>query len=179
MDARAIPHSWLDPRVEIRPSPISGCGIFARELIAAGEIVERWGGVHITDAELQEIVATLSRSTRYNSAAIGEGSNLLLALDDPIGFGNHSCDPNLWMRDAITVAARRAIARDEELTIDYATHTVTPSWRMETECRCGSSLCRHTITGEDWKLPELQERYRGHFSPFINDRIARLQGNSP
>jgi hypothetical protein len=176
MDARVIPHSWLDPRVEIRPSPISGCGLFAHEPIAAGEMVERWGGVHITDAEVREIAATVSR---YNSAAIGEGINLLLALDDLIGFGNHSCDANLWMRDAITVEARRAIARDEELTIDYATHTVTPSWRMETECRCGSPLCRHIITGDDWQLPELQRRYRGHFSPFINDRIARLQEVSP
>jgi hypothetical protein len=175
MDARAIRHSWLDPRVEIRPSPISGRGLFAREPIAAGEIVERWGGVRMTDAELWEIAATLPR---YNSAAVSEGNNLLLALDDPIGFGNHSCDPNLWMRDAITVEARRAIARDEELTIDYATHTVTPSWRMETECRCGSPLCRSIITGNDWQRPELQERYRGHFSPFINDRIARLQGGS-
>jgi uncharacterized protein len=171
MNARPIPHSWLDPRVQVRPSPISGRGLFARAPIAAGEIVERWGGIRITDAELARIAATLPR---YNSAAIGEGINLLLALDDPIGFGNHSCDPNLWMHDATTVVARRAIARDEELTIDYATHTVTPSWQMEVECRCGSPLCRHIITGNDWQRPELQERYRGHFSPFINDRIAQF-----
>ena len=105
MDTRPIPHSWLDPRTEIRPSPIGGHGLFAQERIAAGEIVERWGGIRITDAELAQIAATLPR---YNSAAIGEGVNLLLALDDPIGFGNHSCDPNLWMHDAITVEARRS-----------------------------------------------------------------------
>ena len=119
---------------------------------------------------MTQIAATMPR---YNSAAIGEGVNLLLALDDPIGFGNHSCDPNLWMRDAITVEARRDIARDEELTIDYATHTVTPRWQMEVECSCGSPQCRHTITGNDWQRPEVQEQYRGHFSSFINDRIAR------
>jgi uncharacterized protein len=172
MDARPIPHSWLDPRVEIRPSPISGRGLFAREPIATGEIVERWGGIRITDAELQEIAETLPR---YNSAAIGEGINLLLALDDPIGFGNHSCNPNLWMHDAITIETRHDIARDEELTIDYATHTVSAAWQMERECQCGSPLCRHIITGNDWRRPELQERYRGHFSPFIDDRIARLR----
>lgn len=175
MDARPIPHSWLDPRVEIRPSPISGRGLFAREPIAAGEIVERWGGIRITGAELTQIAATLPR---YNSAAIGEGVNLLLALDDPIGFGNHSCDPNLWMHDATTVAARRAITRDEELTIDYATHTVTASWQMDMECRCGSPRCRSIITGDDWRRPELQARYRGHFSPFINERIAHLHAVS-
>ena len=30
------------------------------------------------------------------------------------------------------------------------------------------------VTGNDWRLLELQERYAGHFSPFINARIAKL-----
>src|SRR5438045_2910448 len=58
----------------------------------------------------------------------------------------------------------------EELTLDYALFSVAPEWRME--CHCGSSLCRGVVTGNDWRLLELQERYAGHFSPFINARIA-------
>jgi hypothetical protein len=38
--------------------------------------------------------------------------------------------------------------------------------------RCGSPLCRRLITGADWRLPTLQERYCGHFSPFINRRLG-------
>jgi len=41
------------------------------------------------------------------------------------------------------------------------------------ECRCGSPLCRGVITGDDWRRTDLQARYRGHFSPFIDARIAR------
>jgi hypothetical protein len=53
--------------------------------------------------------------------------------------------------------------------VDYALFTAQPGWAMH--CRCGSPLCRHRVTGNDWKLAGLRERYRGHFSPFINDRI--------
>jgi hypothetical protein len=76
------------------------------------------------------------------------------------------------MLDARTVGARRDIAAGEELTLDYALFSVAPEWRME--CHCGSSLCRGVVTGNDWRLAELQERYAGHFSPFINARIAKL-----
>lgn len=165
---RPIPLSWLDPRVTIRPSSIEGQGLFARDAIREDEVVEVWGGIRITDDELDAIAR---RMRKYNSAAIGEGSNLLLDLDDPIGFGNHSCDPNLWMGDATTVVARREITANEELTIDYATHSISPSWHMV--CRCGSPQCRHIIIGDDWQRPELQERYKDHFSPFINARIQR------
>lgn len=170
---RPIPLSWLDPRVVVRPSVIEGRGLFAREAIKAGEAVEIWGGLQITDEELRDIARYVPR---YNAAAIGEGMNLLLDLDDLIGFGNHSCDPNLWMVDAITIVARRDIAPDEELTIDYATHTVSPWWSMA--CQCGSPLCRHSITGNDWLRAELQKRYTDHFSPFINERIQRSR-NAP
>ena len=76
------------------------------------------------------------------------------------------------MLDGRTVGARRDIAAGEELTLDYALFSSAPEWRME--CHCGSALCRRVVTGNDWRLPELQERYAGHFSPFINVRIAKL-----
>ncbi len=95
--------------------------------------------------------------------------------DDPSQFGNHSCDANLWMRDAVRIVARRNINQDEELTIDYALMIVVP-WQMD--CGCGASACRATITGDDWQLPELQLRYKDHFSPFINERIRRREATS-
>ncbi|CAF1498275.1 unnamed protein product, partial [Adineta steineri] len=42
---------------------------------------------------------------------------------------------------------------------------------MTDTCRCGTPLCRRRITGEDWMLREIQLRYAGHFSPFINQKI--------
>jgi SET domain-containing protein len=149
-----------------RPSDIEGLGLFATSPIAKGEIVGVLGGQIIDDAELREIARTRSK---YNSLAVDEGVNLLLGDDEVITRGNHSCDSNMWMRDAFTLEARRDIAAGEELTIDYGLQTAV-DWEMA--CNCGSPLCRQVVRGSDWKRPELQQRYRGHFSPFLNARIA-------
>ena len=165
---------WTDPRVRARASTIEGNGLYASALIAAGEVVFIWGGgTIITDAELRAIAAS---GRHYDSAAIGENQHILWSADDPDAGGpggaNHCCASTLWMLDERTVGARRDIAAGEELTLDYALFSVAPGWRME--CHCGSALCRGVVTGNDWRLPELQERYAGHFSPFINARIAKL-----
>ena len=157
---------WVDPRLVARPSSIEGLGLFATAAIAKGEAVGALGGRVIDDVELRRIARTRSR---YNSAAIAEGHSLLLEDDELIGRGNHSCDSNLWMRDAFTLEARRDIAAGEEVTVDYAMQTALPEWEMA--CNCGSPQCRGRVRGDDWTRPELQERYRGHFSPFLNRRI--------
>ena len=157
---------WLDPRVEVRSSPIHGLGLFARSPILRGEVVAVMGGQVIDDAELHRIAAS---GGRYNSAAIAEGVNILLDNDEPLARGNHSCDPNLWMRDAVRLEARRDIGAGEELTSDYALMTAV-GWTME--CHCGSRLCRGVVRGSDWTRDDLRVRYRGHFAPFLNDRIA-------
>ena len=165
--AQAPARCWLDARVAVRASAIDGLGLFASVPLARGVIVGVLGGRVIDDDELREIARA---GSRYSSLAIDEGINLLLDDREPITRGNHSCDPNLWMRDAFTLETRSEVAEDEELTVDYALHTAV-DWAMP--CGCGSSLCRGTVRGSDWRLPDLQERYSGHFSPFLNERIAR------
>ena len=159
---------WLDPRVAAGPSSIEGLGLFATAPIRKGEVVGTLGGRVIDDAELRAISRTRSK---YSSAAIAEGVNLLLDDDAVIARGNHSCDSNLWMRDEFTLEARRDITVGEEVTIDYALQTAVADWEMA--CSCGSTRCRGRVRGDDWMRPELQERYRGHFAPFLNERIRR------
>jgi hypothetical protein len=163
---------WTDPRVRAGPSSIEGSRLYAAAPIRAGETVFVWGGGRIiSDAELRAVAAS---GRRYSSAAFGENQHMLWSAEDPDaagpGGGNHSCDSNLWMLDERTVGARRDIAAGEELTLDRALITVAPEWRME--CHCGSPLCRGPVTGSDWQLPALQDRYASHFSPFINVRIT-------
>ena len=169
---RYLVRSRLDPRIEIRPAATGGFGMFARAPIAAGEIVIEWGGT-VLDA------AALARTPIVPDSAIpiGEGVYMVtLAGDADLEdyYLNHSCDPNLWLVDAVTFAARRAIPSGAELTADYA------YWQDEEDlvgawiCRCGSPFCRARVTGRDWRRPELQTRYRGHFSPFVNARIDAL-----
>jgi SET domain-containing protein len=109
--------SWIDPRIEIRASPIGGRGMFAREPIKAGETVIVWGGVVLTKEDLQ--------IGNYREATVSAIADNLWLGDAPSGedfaadYTNHPCDPNLWMKDGNTLAARRDIAVGEELTADY------------------------------------------------------------
>ncbi len=164
-----LPTTWYMPELEIRPSPIHGSGMFAVRPIHTGEIVVIIGGTVMSDAEFRAFTATASR---YNAIQIGEDANLVDMPTSPAGM-NHSCDANLWMRDEVTVVARREIASREELIQDYALFTTHPDWVL-TSCRCGSPVCRHTVTGNDWLREDVQDRYKDHFSPFINKRIKRV-----
>jgi hypothetical protein len=164
--------SWLDPRIELRVSALGGSGSFATAPIAAAERVIEWGGLVLGQAEL------LTARLRPDSVIpIAEGLFIATPADETDlrdFYLNHACDPTLWMLDEVSFAARRDIAAGEELTADYAywqdEDGYVPAW----SCGCGSPLCRGKVTGADWRLPELQARYRGHFSPFVNERIARL-----
>jgi hypothetical protein len=163
--------SWLDPRVEVRASPIEGRGLFATQPIHEGEAVSILGGRVIGDADVD---ALISAGQRYDGLALGPDRNLAIEPDDwPGRHGNHSCDPNLWMAGSYRIVAARDIAAGEELTIDYALHTIRPGWEMT--CRCGSSTCRKTIRGDDWRLPHLQHRYRGHWPPAVAQVIAAAE----
>lgn len=79
------------------------------------------------------------------------------------------------MADEVTLIVRRNISAGEELTADYALWEWDESWIAPWTCHCGTALSRQTITGKDWRRPELQERHQGHFSPFLEERIARLR----
>jgi len=80
-------------------------------------------------------------------------------------FTNHSCDPCMWPVQGNGVA-RRKIKKGEEICQDYATFTSAPIYDIP-KCNCGTKLCRGKWTADDWKSPELRERYKGHFSLFI------------
>lgn len=168
------PTSWLSPRLMVRPSGIQGLGLFTLGPIAVGEPVSVMGGRVMTDEDFARFIAT---ADRWSAAAIDDGLNLVQDRDDPLARGNHSCDPNLWMADELTLVARRAIPANEEATVDYGLMTVDEEWSMA--CHCGSVTCRGTISGADWRRQDLQSRYRGHFSPFIQRRITmRTQSES-
>ena len=163
---------WLDPRIDVRDSPIHGRGLFARESFGSGEVAFIWGGTVFSEAEL--------RAGKVNPRSVKLVEQGIY-LGDPAGAPegaecclNHSCDSNLWLRDAITLVTRDVIEEDEELTLDYALWETDPEWVLA-PCGCGSPLCRGKVTGADWRLAELQERYGERFSPVIGQRIESMR----
>lgn len=163
--------TYRSPKVEVKDSPIHGKGLFAKDAIAAGEIVAVKGGhilsrrewatfePHLGSAEIQIsedlFIAPVEQSQR-------EGSML---------YTNHSCDPNIAIQGQIVFVAMRDIAPGEELTHDWAT---TDDLDYEIECRCGSPNCRRIVTGKDWMKKELQEKYRGWFCWFLQRKVEGI-----
>jgi len=154
--------SWAHPRLAVRRSEIAGEGLFAAGPIEMGSIVAQLAGRKVSTAELDELM----KNPPVDTITLDDDVHLVLPTDPRpvIAYGNHSCDPNLWWIDAVTLEARRDIAAGEEITSDYGTSTGVD---YELQCNCGSPLCRGKVTGEDWKLPELQERYGDHWIPAL------------
>lgn len=168
------PESWMSPKLTTKNSPVHGGGVFALEPIKKGEVIVRWGGNVYTTQQL------LDGETNDQTACQIDDE---LHIASPAGtelidsdLMNHSCDPNTWMDDEVTISARRDIAPGEEVTADYVLWVAHPGYVTIADCKCGSPLCRHTVMGDDWQIPELQERYKGHFPPYLQRRIDKLRG---
>jgi hypothetical protein len=165
------PAAFLSPKLEARPHRHKGgFGVFAKSLIHAEEVLVVWGG----DVVLAEKFVELPAYVQQHSLQVEE--NLYLVpngVDEPADFVNHSCEPNAGMRGQIVIVALRDIEAGEEICYDYATSDGGPY--DEFDCACGAPSCRGKITGQDWKRPELWERYAGHFSPYLQRRIDRLK----
>jgi SET domain-containing protein len=164
--------SYISPKAAVKPSPIHGRGLFAVEPIARGEVVCVKGG-HIFDRRRLEELAP-----RLGPAEIQIGEDLFIGpvedeeREGSMIFSNHSCEPNVAVRGEITFVALRDIAAGEELTHDWAT---TDDDGYEMECRCGAAVCRGTVTGQDWRRPDLQEKYGRHFSSYLLEQIECLR----
>ena len=85
-----------------------------------------------------------------DTITVDPGRHLVMPEGSLAHFANHSCDPTLW----------------------HATNSGDAGFTMD--CTCGAMLCRGTITAQDWRRAELQERYDGHWIP----ALAALIGSS-
>src|SRR6185436_7939309 len=167
--------SYISPNAAVRQSPIQGRGLFAAEPIRNGEIVCIKGG-HIFDRQtLDSIREALGPAEIQIAADLFIGP---LSEDEREGsmiFSNHSCDPNIGVKGQIVFVAMRDIEPGEELTHDWAT---TDDDTYEIECRCNAPNCRKVITGQDWQSPELQQKYRGFMSSYLEKKIRAEFGDS-
>lgn len=170
--------SYTNPKLSLQDcAQKGGYGLFAQSPIAKGELLCGWSGEIYTADEL----VCESEARRTHGLQISEELYLLpLARDnnallDPSDYFNHSCDPNAGLEGQICLVAMRDIEPGEEVCFDYAMSD--SSSYDEFDCHCGAPNCRIKVTGNDWKLPELQQRYRGYFIPYLQRLIDQLQAS--
>jgi SET domain-containing protein len=161
--------SYITPKaVKGQRSTIEGRGLFAIAPIAQGEIVAIKGG-HIVD---ESTLAEHAEAAGQSDIKIADNFYIAaLSVDeyeDVMMFLNHSCEPNVGVGGNVVFVAMRPIATGEELTIDYA---MIDDDTSQLACRCGQPGCRGTVSGQDWRRPELQARYGSYFSWYLLQKM--------
>ena len=162
--------SWISPKTEKnKPSKIHGQGFFATQPIKKDEVIAIKAG-HIINRQTLESNREIIKDSEME---IADGIYLAPMTDEEMPnsmiYFNHSCEPSVGFGGNILLVAMRDIVAGEELTTDYAMHFTDPDYKLE--CSCGRSTCRNTISGNDWKIPELQNKYVGYFSWYIDRKI--------
>jgi SET domain-containing protein len=170
-----LPLSYRSRKTEVRSSPIHGRGLFSKGNIGKGEVVLIKGG-HIVDRETlrREITPSLGPVEIQIDDDFFIAPTTADEREFSMLYSNHSCDANLGMRGEITFVAMRDIVAGEELTHDWCT---TDDDDYEVKCKCGSPNCRGTITGRDWQKAELQQKYAGYFSAYLEQKIRVWRGD--
>jgi uncharacterized protein len=171
------PSSWITPKAAKGvDSAIAGRGLVATAAIGKGEVVAVKGGHIVSTAALR----SLSDRLQNSEIQITDDLHLAALADDEYEsvmlFINHSCDPNVGFAGNIVLVAMRDVQPGEELTTDYALFD-DYNGSMPCRCRaprCRAPRCRGVISGRDWQRPDLQLRYRGYYSWYLERRIQGL-----
>ena len=162
--------TWRSPKIRVSDNTLAGRGVVAIADIEKDEIVAIKAGNIITRNELEQATASAG------DMALQIDDDFYLAprcpeeVEEMSVFINHSCDPNVGFRGQVVYVAMRDIRAGEELCHDYA---MERSDDYMLDCHCGSRLCRGKVSGEDWRLPELQQRYGDYFSIYIRNKFQR------
>ena len=161
--------NWLNPKAQIQKVSDKGTGSFAQEIICQGEIVASFGGFVVQTKDLNDF----SQDRVSRSIQASQTSYILSGTKpEPGDMVNHSCNPNCGAIGISTILAMKQIEVGQEITFDYAMTDASPY--DEFICFCGEANCRKKITGNDWQLFEIQEKYKG----FFNSNIEKLILNS-
>lgn len=156
-------------KLYIEQSSINGLGLFAGEDIKTNDIILMFGGILALQTERYS-------GNYLKSTFVGISEDIMLCEMESSeknysDYINHSCEPNTGMYDAMTLIAICDIKKDEEILCDYAFWEANENWVLKLPCTCGSPICRHFITGTDWKKVKSTDRYFKYYSPFLKRRI--------
>lgn len=160
--------TWRSPSIEVRQDTLAGRGVVAIADIVRDEIVAIKVGHIITRDELERATAAAGDMALQIDDDFYLAPRTAEEVADMSVFINHSCEPNVGFRGQVVYVAMRDIKAGEELCHDYS---MERSDDYTLDCHCGSALCRGKVTGQDWKLPELQQRYGDYFSIYIRNKF--------
>jgi SET domain-containing protein len=170
-----LKHSYVTKKARVSSSGINRKGVFAKARIKKGEVIAVWGGFIIGEKEFKRLSKKRFKKIEDYATKVSDGFYLVSCkkggLEDD-DFFNHSCNPNAGIHGHLLMVAMRDIAPKEEITYDYA--MTDADFAYSFHCACGVKNCRGVITTSDWKIPALQQKYKGYFSWYIQKKIEAM-----
>ncbi|MFZ2886144.1 MAG: SET domain-containing methyltransferase [Candidatus Moraniibacteriota bacterium] len=165
--------SWTNSEIEVRDIAKYGRGIFAKNEIKKGEMLAVFGGYVMN---VKDEKNNLPDDINDNAVQISEDLVLGIKKESELEkacYFNHSCNPNAGFRGQIFLVAMKNIKKDEQVTFDYGTVLFRSKNGIDYQfdCACGKSECRKVITNNDWKIKKLQQKYKGYFQHYLEEKI--------
>ena len=169
--------TYLSPKTVKGPSAVHGVGLFACAPIRRHEVIAVKGGHIMKASDWSELEPSVGEAAEvYVTTDLVIAPRTREEHDGSMMHLNHSCEPNVGIEGQIVFIALRDIAAEEELLLDYA---MMDDYDGEMNCSCQATACRGVVTGKDWELPELQRRYKGYFSSYLERKISeKRQGEN-
>jgi len=136
--------------LEVRKSKIGKRGVFSKKDFRKGELILRTvPGAIIHNDDFKYVSPHSERWNYYDESHY-------YFMSDPEFYINHSCNPNVFLKD-FKLCAMKPIKKGEEICYDYSLDGID-EWKMK--CNCGAKRCRKIIDGRYFKLPKkLQKEY--------------------
>lgn len=145
-----------------KKSEISGKGIYTSGNLKKDQLVD------ILEGRCFEWEYKEPRDRIIGANWIGAGKNLWIDPEFPFSHINHSCNPNLGLKNIREFYALRDISAGEELTFDYAIAEEVLSWQLD--CNCLNENCRKLISGIQVLPLETYNRYL----PYIPEYFQKI-----
>jgi hypothetical protein len=168
--------SWIHDSIDVADFDGCGLGAFALSDIKKDTLLIMYGGAVITKEDFD----ALPEHMQHFPFQVADELFLGPIDENDIGIGeriNHSCSPNAGFSSTISLVAIRDIEKGEAITIDYATCVASNDDAFQLQCGCQSDNCRRVITGNDWRLKDVQDRLLPFFQPFLQDKVRNLRPN--
>lgn len=142
--------------IEVRPVEGKGLGVFASKPFKEGVLV---------------VVGRLERIVKGRTDySFQVEVNKHVQLDKPARLINHSCEPNLGVRNnkfgGYSFVAIKNIGAGEELTWDYCM-TEFVSIAVKDNCMCRSNKCRTRISGYVCLPIDVKNRYNNFVASYL------------
>ncbi len=157
--------AFIHQNVYTQVVPGLGKGLFTSVRLPKDEVIFVAAGLLVDEVMLESDFALLVN----HGWQVESDIYLLETVESIERYANHSCNPNCGAYGQLGLITMREIPAGEQITFDYAMTQNVPV--LFESCGCGAANCRGQITAEDYRLPDLQQRYKGYFSPYLERKI--------